>query len=126
MVLFGFFFGSLLSIQLVTHILGLLQGDEIHVVCKQDLLKCWKADLKENCTYVMHNFKVMKNDGQFRICGHQYKLGFTGVIVVRQSNLDGLPFKNYKFVEFFSVIASNFEPRLLVGKFSCNLFNEFA
>ncbi|XP_006586434.1 uncharacterized protein [Glycine max] len=37
-------------------------GDEIHVVCKQDQLKSWKADLKENLTYVMHNFKVMKND----------------------------------------------------------------
>ncbi|KAL2586470.1 hypothetical protein AAZV13_13G056600 [Glycine max] len=32
-------------------------GDEIHVVCKPDQLKSWKADLKENCTYVMHNFK---------------------------------------------------------------------
>ncbi|KAG5026422.1 hypothetical protein JHK86_022336 [Glycine max] len=41
-------------------------GDEIHVVCKQDQLKSWKMDLKENCTYVMHNFKVIKNDGQYR------------------------------------------------------------
>ncbi|KAL5133228.1 Dirigent protein 3 [Glycine soja] len=37
-------------------------GDKIHVVCKQDQLKSWKADLKENSTYVMHNFKVLKND----------------------------------------------------------------
>ena len=58
--------------------------------CKQDQLKSWKADLKENCTYVMHNFKVTKNDGQFRVCDHQYKLIFTGVIVVRQSDLDDL------------------------------------
>ncbi|KAG4915092.1 hypothetical protein JHK87_052649 [Glycine soja] len=48
-------------------------GDAIHVVCKQDQLKSWKADLMENCTYVMHNFKVMKNDGQFRIFDHQYR-----------------------------------------------------
>ncbi|KAL5153002.1 hypothetical protein HKD37_19G052624 [Glycine soja] len=49
-------------------------GDEIHVVCKQDQLKFWKADLKENSTYVMYNFKVMNNNGQFRVCDHQYKL----------------------------------------------------
>ncbi|RZB65051.1 hypothetical protein D0Y65_041197 [Glycine soja] len=33
-------------------------GDQIHVVCKQDQLKAWKMDLKEGCTYVMHNFRV--------------------------------------------------------------------
>ncbi|KAG4931081.1 hypothetical protein JHK86_048042 [Glycine max] len=41
-------------------------GDEMHVVCKQDQLKYRKADLKENLAYVMHNFKVIKNDGKFR------------------------------------------------------------
>ncbi|RZB46707.1 hypothetical protein D0Y65_050661 [Glycine soja] len=98
-------------------------GDAIHVVCKQDQLKSWKADLMENCTYVMHNFKVMKNDGQFRIFDHQYKLVFTGVTVVRQSDLEDLPFKKYKFADFTNVIAGLFQPELLVGKFSCNLFN---
>ncbi|RZC03449.1 hypothetical protein D0Y65_018222 [Glycine soja] len=98
-------------------------GDAIHVVCKQDQLKSWKADLMENCTYVMHNFKVMKNDGQFKICDHQYKLVFTGVTVVRQSDLEDLPFKKYKFAYFTNVIAGLFQPKLLVGKFSCNLFN---
>ncbi|KAG5048960.1 hypothetical protein JHK85_010063 [Glycine max] len=46
-------------------------GDEIHAICKPNQLKSWKIDLKENCTYVMHNFKVMKNDGQFRVCSSQ-------------------------------------------------------
>ena len=126
MVFFVFLFGSLLTIEPVTYILCLLQGDEIHVVCKQDQLKSWKANLMKNCTYVMHNFKVMKNDGQFRVCDHQYKLAFTGVTVVRQSDLEDLPFKRYKFVEFTNVIVGHFQPKLLVGKFSCNLFNRFA
>ncbi|KAL5159611.1 hypothetical protein HKD37_15G043904 [Glycine soja] len=55
------------------------EGDQIHAICKSDHLKSWKADLKENCTYVMHNFKVVKNDGQFRVCEHEYKLFFIGV-----------------------------------------------
>ncbi|KAG5054326.1 hypothetical protein JHK85_006836 [Glycine max] len=98
-------------------------GDAIHVFCKQDQLKSWKVDLMENCTYVMHNFKVMKNDGQFRVCDHQYKLVFTGVTFVRQSDLEDLPFKKYKFVDFTNVIIGLFQPELLVGKFSCNSFN---
>ncbi|RZB70692.1 hypothetical protein D0Y65_035596, partial [Glycine soja] len=98
-------------------------GDEIHIVCKQDRLKSWKADFMENCTYVMHNFKVMKNDGQFKVCDHQYKLAFTGVTIIRQSDLEDLPFKKYKFVEFTNVIVGHFQPELLVGKLNCNLFN---
>ncbi|KAG5042575.1 hypothetical protein JHK87_006490 [Glycine soja] len=89
-------------------------GDAIHVVCKQDQLKSWKVDLIENCTYVMHNFKVMKNDGQFRVCDRQYKLVFTGVTVVRQSDFEDLPFKKYKFVDFTNVIIGLFQPELLV------------
>ncbi|RZC25573.1 hypothetical protein D0Y65_004316, partial [Glycine soja] len=57
------------------------EGDQIHVVCKANQLKSWKADLKENSTYVMHNFKVVKNDGQFRVCEHEYKLLDLGVEV---------------------------------------------
>ncbi|KAG4921254.1 hypothetical protein JHK86_050067 [Glycine max] len=65
------------------------EGDQIHAVCKLDHLKSWKADLKENSTYVMHNFKVVKNDGQFRVCEHE-------------------------FVEFANVVAGNFMAGLLV------------
>ena len=104
-----FLVAGLLTIQSVVYILCMLKGDEIHVVCKTDRLKSWKADLKENCTYVMHNFKVMKNDGQFRVCEHQYKLVFIGVTVVGQSNLDDLPFKEFRFVEFSNIIYGNFE-----------------
>eukprot|EP00256_Glycine_max_P032621 XP_006577464.1 uncharacterized protein LOC102669384 [Glycine max] len=89
-------------------------GDEIHVVCKQDQLKSHKVGLKENLTYVMHNFKVMKNDGKFRVCDHEYKLCFTRVTVVRQSDMEHLPFRKFKFVDFSSVIAGHFQTGLLV------------
>ncbi|KAL2985223.1 hypothetical protein AAZX31_12G138700 [Glycine max] len=89
-------------------------GDQIHVVCKQDQLKTWKMDLKEGCTYVMHNFRVSKNDGQYRVCDHPYKLTFIEVTVVRQCELDGLPFKNYRFADFSDVVASQLQSGLLV------------
>ncbi|KAH1225857.1 Replication protein A DNA-binding subunit C [Glycine max] len=80
------------------------EGDQIHAICKSDHLKSWKADLKENCTYVMHNFKVVKNDGQFRVCEHKYK----------EADLHELPFKEFRFVEFANVVAGNFVSGLLV------------
>ncbi|KAG5092338.1 hypothetical protein JHK82_051116 [Glycine max] len=89
-------------------------GDEIHVVCKQDQLKSHKSDLKENLTYVMHNFKVIKNDGKFRVCDHEYKLCFTGVTVVRQRDMKQLPFRKFRFVGFSSVIAGHFKIGLFV------------
>ncbi|KAH1247106.1 Replication protein A DNA-binding subunit B [Glycine max] len=79
------------------------EGDQIHAICKSDHLKSWKADLKENCTYVMHNFKVVKNDGQFRVCEHEYK----------EADLHELPFKEFIFVEFANVAAGNFVSGLL-------------
>ena len=86
------------------------------MVCKQDQLKAWKMDLKEGCTYVMHNFRVTKNDRQYIVCDHPYKLIFIGVTVVRQCELDGLPLKKYRFVDFSDVIAGQLQPDLLVGE----------
>ncbi|RZC11514.1 hypothetical protein D0Y65_011629, partial [Glycine soja] len=89
-------------------------GDQIHVVCKQDQLKAWKMDLKEGCTYVMHNFRVTKNDEQYRVCDHPYKLTFIGVMVVRQCDLDGLPLKKYRFIDFSDIIVGQLQFDLLV------------
>ncbi|KAG4915520.1 hypothetical protein JHK87_053077 [Glycine soja] len=58
-------------------------GDEIDVVCKQDQLKSRKADLKENLTYVMHNFKVIKNDGKFRLVVVLDVIGVVDEVVFR-------------------------------------------
>ncbi|KAL5187111.1 hypothetical protein HKD37_05G012846 [Glycine soja] len=76
----------------------------------------WKANLKENSTYVMHNFKVFKDAGQFRVCKHEYKLFFIGVTVVREADLHELPFKQFRFVEFSNVVVGNFVAGLLVGE----------
>ncbi|XP_006580725.2 uncharacterized protein LOC114411133 [Glycine soja] len=73
------------------------EGDQIHAICKSNHLKSWKADLKENCTYVMHNFKVVENDGQFR---------------------------EFRFAEFANVVAGNFVSGL--GEIlSCTLWENY-
>ncbi|KRH63513.1 hypothetical protein GLYMA_04G181700v4 [Glycine max] len=71
-------------------------------------------DLKENCTYVMHNFKVLKNNGQYRVCDHQFKLVFIGVTVVRECVLGDIPFRKYRFAGFADVVDDQFERGLLV------------
>ena len=98
---------------------------ELPIFGKADQLKSWKADLKENSTYVMHNFKVVKNDGQFRVCEHEYKLVFIGVTVVKEADLHQLPFKEFRFVEFGNVVGGNFVAGLLVGEPSHRLCFHF-
>ncbi|KAL5177308.1 ATP-dependent DNA helicase PIF1 [Glycine soja] len=71
-------------------------------------------DLKENCTYVMHNFKVLKNNGQYIVCDHQFKMVFIRVTVVRECVLEDIPFRKYRFAGFADVVAGQFEPGLLV------------
>ena len=110
---------------MIDYIVCISQGDQIHVVCKADQLKSWKVDLKENSTYVMHNFKVVKNDGQFRVCEHEYKLVFIGVTVVKEADLHQLPFKEFRFVEFGNVVGGNFVAGLLVGEPSHRLCFHF-
>jgi len=73
----------------------------------------------------MHNFKVTKNDGQFRVCDLEYKLSFTEVTIVRQSDMEDLPFRKFRFVDFSTAIAGDFETGLLVGKVDCNLCIDF-
>ncbi|KAG4996602.1 hypothetical protein JHK84_027637 [Glycine max] len=91
------------------------QGDQIHAIFKRDQLKSWKSILKENCTYMMHNFKVVKNDGQYRVCVHPYKLVFTGVTILRQTNLGNVPLRIHNFIQFINIIAGDFQRGLLVG-----------
>ncbi|KAG4951814.1 hypothetical protein JHK85_045681 [Glycine max] len=88
--------------------------EQAEMVVVDSDLKSRKADLKENLTYVMHNFKVIKNDGKFRVCDHEYKLCFNGVTVVRQCDMEQLPFRKFRFVAFSSVIAGHFKIGLLV------------
>ncbi|KAL5128386.1 Replication factor A protein 1 [Glycine soja] len=84
------------------------KSEQVEMVFVDSELKSWKANFKENSTYVMHNFKVVKNDGQFRVCEHQYKLVFIEVTVIREVDLHELPFKKFRFVEFANVVVENF------------------
>lgn len=72
--------------------------------------------MRERTTYMMHNFKVIRNKGQYRVCLHPYKFIFIGVTIIREVELHDVPFKIYEFVEFCDIIRGNFERGLLVGR----------
>lgn len=57
---------------------------KIHVVIKKDELETWETELKEQKTYYMYNFRVVPNDGQYRVCQHAFKLFFTGGTTLKQ------------------------------------------
>jgi len=54
------------------------QGDMIPTMVKKEDLCLWEEKVVEGQTYIMHNFKILKNQGQFRVCEHPYKLLFIG------------------------------------------------
>jgi len=45
----------------------------------------------------MHNLKILKNRGQYRVCDHVCKLLFIGAIVIKVQPLPDIPMKPFNF-----------------------------
>lgn len=84
------------------------QADKIHVTVKNDELITWKLILKENQTYMMHNFKVVNNERQYKVCLHPYTLVFTCVTAVIEQEMDYIPLKSFEFVNFADIISETY------------------
>ncbi|XP_040867682.1 uncharacterized protein [Glycine max] len=97
--------------------------DKIHVLIRKEELKTWKLTLKENNTYMMHNFKIFNNEGQYKLCLHPYKLIFTGVTIVIEVDLPNIPLKAYEFVNFVDILARTYRRDLLVGVYPITITN---
>jgi len=63
----------------------------------------------------MHNFKILKNEGQYRVCEHPYKLLFIGATSVKLQAIAKLPMKAYNFKSIKDIVSGNFIPDLLIG-----------
>ncbi|RZC02623.1 hypothetical protein D0Y65_017653, partial [Glycine soja] len=49
----------------------IVMDENIHVLIRKEELKTWKVTLKENNTYMMHNFKIVNNEGHISyVCIH--------------------------------------------------------
>jgi len=65
----------------------------------------------------MHNFKILKNIAQYRVCDHPFKLLFIGATFVRLQPIVGIPAKVWKFKSIKDIIDGQYFADLLVGKF---------
>jgi len=74
--------------------------------------------LKEGDTYIIHNFKIVKNDGQYRVCEHSFKLLFIGATSVCPQAIANVPKNVYQFRSIKEVVASNLFPDLLIGMYN--------
>ncbi|KAL5177409.1 hypothetical protein HKD37_08G023183 [Glycine soja] len=89
--------------------------DRIHVIVKKEDLKNWEVELKEGKTYYMYNFRVVPNDGQYKVCAHPFKLFFTGGTTLRQVDLAEIPLKSFEFKSFEDIDNGNYDPNMLIG-----------
>ena len=69
----------------------------------------------EGETYIMHNFKILKNEGQYRVCEHPYKLLFIGATFVKSQAIPKVPMKDFSFKSIKEIVGGNFIPDLLIS-----------
>ena len=82
--------------------------DKIHVLIRKDELNTWKLTLNENNSYMMHNFKIVNNEGQYKLCLHPYKLIFTDASILIEQDLPNIPLKAYDFIIFVDILAGTY------------------
>jgi len=84
---------------------------------KKEDMGVWEEKLKEGETYIMHNFKLLKNRAQYRVCEHPFKLLFIGATSIRPQPIASIPRKLWKFKSIKDIIDGKYCVDLLVGKF---------
>jgi len=73
--------------------------------------------LVEGKSYIMNNFKILTNQGQYRVCDHPFKLLFIGATTIKEQLLPTILMKVFKFKSVKDIVDGNFVADLLVAKF---------
>ena len=77
----------------------------------------WEQKLVEGKSYIINNFKILTNQGQYRVCDHSFKLLFIGATTIKEQLLTTISMKVFKFKSIKDIVDGNFATDLLVGKF---------
>jgi len=73
--------------------------------------------LVEGQTYVMHNFKILKNQRQYRVCEHPYKLLFIGATTIKPQEIVNVPIRVYNFKSIKEIVDGTYSTTdILIGK----------
>jgi len=84
---------------------------------KKEDMGVWEEKLKEGESYIMHNFKLLKNKAQYRVCEHPFKLLFIGATSIRPQPIASIPRKLWKFKSIKDIIDGKYCSDLFVCKF---------
>jgi hypothetical protein len=92
------------------------QGDDIYVVIPNDINEKFVKEISENNTYTFQNFQVLKNDEQFKLSEHKYKVRFNGATIVKDVNAHNIPDVNPKVKDFAEIHAGKWREDVLYSK----------
>ncbi|XP_027905891.1 replication protein A 70 kDa DNA-binding subunit C-like [Vigna unguiculata] len=90
------------------------KGDVIVAMIKKEDMGVWEEKLKEGESYIMHNFKLLKNRAQYRVCEHPFMLLFIGATSIRPQPIASIPRKLWKFKSIKDIIDGKYCSDLLV------------
>ncbi|XP_057438650.1 replication protein A 70 kDa DNA-binding subunit D-like isoform X3 [Lotus japonicus] len=90
------------------------KGGKITAIVKKFDIDKWKSMLKEDNTYIVQNFEVNHNDGQFRTSNHPYKLVFMKGTIVQARQIPEIPHNIYHFTPFDDILAGGASTEVLV------------
>jgi hypothetical protein len=68
-------------------------------------------------TYIIKNFRVLKNDEKYKYADHAFKLAFISGTGINAVEIPDMPVSAYKFKKFKEIKAFQFREDLLYGMF---------
>ncbi|CAH9075812.1 unnamed protein product [Cuscuta epithymum] len=109
---------SLCSVQTPSKFIEMILMDakryKIQAVARNAEVLTWKPKVKENETYVMQNFKVLCNEGEFKACDHPFKLQITSGTTCKHQELADIPKDYYSFKNFSEILSGNLRTDVLI------------
>ncbi|PNX88234.1 replication factor-A carboxy-terminal domain protein, partial [Trifolium pratense] len=89
------------------------KGDAIVVIVPHELNATLDPTIVEKNSYTFQNFQVLKNDDQFKLTDHKFKLRLTGGTRVSDVNRHDIPYPMPKFKDFVEIAAGKWREDLL-------------
>ncbi|AES86792.2 DUF223 domain protein [Medicago truncatula] len=90
------------------------ENDMIQLTVPYEELAKWKEILKENNTYTMLNFKVLKNDVAVKASTHPFRLAVSGATIIKPVDFPAIPLASFRFKDFGEILAGNYRNDLLI------------
>ncbi|XP_058725489.1 uncharacterized protein LOC131596764 [Vicia villosa] len=88
--------------------------DMIQAIVPTYLVSKFKSELAAGSSYIMQNFKVLKNDFSFKSTNHSYKLVLCGSTSVKKTDLPDIPAYYLNLLGLDAIVEGMFQSNVLV------------